>query len=286
MHPDLFRLHAENESRHWWFVARRRIVTRLVHAVLRPGEGRTVVDVGCGTGATLAALADDYVCAGFDTSADAIAWARRRFPHVRFERGAIPDALQGTAADLVLVMDVMEHVRDDFLLLSQLLATVPPGAHVLVTVPADVALWSPHDVAFAHFRRYDRARLTALWEGLPVSVRLLSHFNSRLYPAIRAARFVSQLYGRGAGMAGTDVTLPPPPINALLRRAFEGEGRALESMIDGRRRSFRRGVSLIALLRREPGQVTPRKKPRALPPDQHDPESPGAGSEGGPHGPR
>ncbi|MGC4001909.1 MAG: hypothetical protein QM811_01660 [Pirellulales bacterium] len=60
-------------------------------------------------------------------------------------------------ADLVMLNDVLEHVRDDFLLLSRVMAELRPGAICLLTVPADMALWSPHDVAFGHYRRYDRA---------------------------------------------------------------------------------------------------------------------------------
>ena len=91
MHYEQFQLHADIEQRHWWFVGRRRILCRLVAEVLPPiAAKRVIVDVGCGTGGNIAALADRYRCVGIDTSAEAIELARQRFPHVRFIAGRAP----------------------------------------------------------------------------------------------------------------------------------------------------------------------------------------------------
>jgi hypothetical protein len=59
------------------------------------------------------------------------------------------------------------------------------GALVLITVPADMRLWSTHDETLLHYRRYDIGRLRAIREDLPVNVRLLCYFNSRLYLPVR-----------------------------------------------------------------------------------------------------
>ena len=96
-------------------------------------------------------------------------------------------------ARLVLLMDVLEHVPDDFKFLSELLAASAPGAEFLVTVPANPSFWSAHDESNGHYRRYDMDRFRAGVGGLPVTTLLLSHFNARLYPI--AAR-------SGAGAAG------------------------------------------------------------------------------------
>jgi hypothetical protein len=62
MHPDILRLHAEIEEKHWWFVARRAIVGGLVRRLVPPDRGHVVLDLGCGTGANLGALRHDYDC--------------------------------------------------------------------------------------------------------------------------------------------------------------------------------------------------------------------------------
>jgi dolichyl-phosphate beta-glucosyltransferase len=269
-----FQLHARVEDSHWWFAGRRRIMRELIRQVLPAPGHPTVVDVGCGTGANIAAMAGDYTCVGIDPSREAIELARSRFPGTRFVCGRAPDDLGGVMpeARLVLLMDVLEHVPDDFAFLSELLAASTPGTHFLITVPANRSFWSEHDESNGHYRRYDPDRLRRVWAGLPVTTRLLSHFNARLYPVARAVRAWSRWRGRATGMAGTDLSLPRPPVNAALESIFAGEGRVLVDLLGGRRgRGYAAGVSLVALIRREAGEIVPRDKPDDVPPDLYDP---------------
>lgn len=275
-----FQLHAQIEEQHWWFVARRRILADVIQAVLPPSRQTTIVDVGCGTGANLAHLAADYECVGIDTSADAIRLAQARFPGVQFIRGFAPRDL-GTIVErtrLVLLTDVLEHVPDDFALFSELLAATQPGAYFLVTVPADLSLWSEHDEAFGHYRRYDADRFAAIWNGLPVRPVFVSHFNTRLYPVVKAIRSWNRLRGKSTGEAGTDFRMPSPKINRALAQVFAGESERLVRMAGGQVDSpYRRGVSLMALLKREAGPVEVRHKPANVVADYFDPAAQLAG---------
>src|SRR5256885_16595250 len=87
-----FQLHAQIEERHWWFAARRRILGELVRYAAPPAANRQsfLVDIGCGTGANLAAFTGDYRCIGVDTSAEAIQLASSRFPEATFICGFAP----------------------------------------------------------------------------------------------------------------------------------------------------------------------------------------------------
>ncbi|REK10924.1 MAG: class I SAM-dependent methyltransferase [Planctomycetota bacterium] len=269
-----FQLHAQIEEQHWWFVARRQILRDVIQAVLPPSPETTIVDVGCGTGANLAGLAGDYKCVGVDTSADAIRLARRRFPNVQFVRGFAPQAVEEVLrrARLVMLCDVLEHVPDDFSLFSELLAATEPGTYFLVTVPANLSLWSEHDESFGHYRRYDALRLAQVWEDLPARALFVSHFNSRLYPLVKAVRSWNQLRGTAAGRAGTDFEMPPSRVNRALARCFAGERRRLVRLARQELAApYRRGVSLMALLERAPGPVHTRHKPSHVAPDVFNP---------------
>ncbi len=250
----LYQLHAEHERKHWWFRGRRAIVTALADRLLHSVRDPIVVDVGCGTGANVAALASRYRAVGIDPSERAIRLARDVFPDLEFIVGRPPEDLGTIAstADLFLLMDVLEHVRDDVALLSSILAVAKPGAQVLITVPANESLWSPHDVTLGHYRRYSHERLAVVWNGLPVTVRLMSSFNSRLYPPIKVVRGITRWMGRSAGARGTDQAVPLGPVNRLLESIFAGEARRLVRAVDTGVPAFRRGVSLIAAIRREP----------------------------------
>jgi hypothetical protein len=153
-----------------------------------------------------------------------------------------------------------------------LLAAATPGTHFLITVPAHLSLWSPHDVAFGHYRRYDRERLMSVWAGLPVNVKLCSYYNARLYPAVRGVRTMNRLLGRSSGASGTDFNLPAAPINEGLTRLFAGEASRLIEVIEGRRqRAYRTGVSLMALIERQSGEIPVRQKPDWIAADVYNP---------------
>ncbi|HEX2168070.1 MAG TPA: class I SAM-dependent methyltransferase [Longimicrobiales bacterium] len=251
MDADVFRVHADVEQRHWWFAARRAILRSIVEAVVPANGSKNVVDVGCGVGANATAFHPDYRCIGYDPSPDAIAFARSAHPGVDFHTGGAAEAQTDlAAADAVLLTDVIEHVPDDHELLSAVIGPLKPDAFLLVTVPAGMELWSPHDVALGHHRRYDPGMLANAWRGLPVTPVLVSHFNSRLYPAVRAVRWITSRLKRSAGGEGTDLALPPAAANVALQRVFVGEAERLRNALASKDRPYSRGVSLMALLRR------------------------------------
>ena len=274
MQREQFQLNAELELRHWWFVARRQILHRLIAEVLPPDPTKTVLEVGCGTGGNLGTLADRYRCIGVDPAADAINYAQQRFPQVNFVRGEAPEDCRDDLqrASLVCLTDVLEHVPDDFHLLSQLLAATRPGCLFVLTVPAEPALWSQHDVSHAHYRRYLTDRLRRLWSEFPVDELLVSPFNSRLYPVIRAIRWCTQVAGCAVGKAGTDLSLPAPWVNDRLTRRFAGEQKHLLNVLHGQAQPYSRGVSLIAILRRGPGEIVPIMRPVDVAADEHQPQ--------------
>jgi SAM-dependent methyltransferase len=262
------------EDRHWWFAARRSIVSALASR-LAAGRRLSVLDIGCGTGGNSGALSAGHDVLGVDAAQAAVDAASARFPRARFARAASrEETLEHVAGrDLVLMMDVLEHVEDDFEFLSQVLSRLRPGAHVLVTTPADPTLWSAHDEASCHWRRYEAPRLAAAWDGLPVEVRLFQALNWRLAPLVRGARALNRRLGRTSGGAGTDMDVPPTPVNALLQAVFAGEGMRLIHELDHERAPTRRGVSWIAVLRRLAGDCAERKRPDGLAADQHRPAS-------------
>lgn len=248
-----FRLHAVIETEHWWFTARRAILVRLVRQLIPESRDVTIVDVGCGTGANIAALGGMYNCLGIDTSKEAIELAQARFPEITFICGHAPKDLSPMedSIDAFLLLDVLEHIESDRDFFVDLFGALKPGGHILLTVPASMALWSPHDVNHGHYRRYEPEQLRALWEGLPITVRLFSYFNTYLYPLIRAVRSFNRLRNREWGEAGTDLSVPARPVNRVLEALFSLEAKALTNMLaSDRKRGFPFGVSLLACMRK------------------------------------
>lgn len=274
MQAEQFELNYAVETSHWWFTARRSIFGELIRQILPPSRETTIVDVGCGTGGNFLKLAQDYNCVGIDPSAAAIELAKRRQPQVQFIRGFAPDDLGDLCqqAQLFMLTDVLEHVPDDFALLSRLFSVAKPGAYFLLTVPADERLWSAHDESHRHYRRYDRARFQRLWRDLPATELLAEYYNARLYPVVRGMRALNRLRGRSSGAADTDLKMPSPQINQMLHRTFASESRVLRGVLAGaKQQGYARGVSLIAILRREPGEVQVQGRPDDVATDVHTP---------------
>ncbi len=248
MRTDQFELHDRIERDHWWFVARRRILAETIEAHV-PRGGR-LVDVGCGTGANIARFGSRFDCTGIDASGAALCYARSAYPDIRFIEASHPRQTPGLRADAILLADVLEHIDDDIDFLQSWASVLSPGGHVFITVPAADVAWSPHDTGHGHRRRYTPESLRKRWAALNVVELVLTHFNSRLFPLVRFLRAYTAWRGITLGGADTDLWLPPLPVNGLLQKIFEGEGRHL-LRATGRRYNtppFKTGVSLFAVL--------------------------------------
>lgn len=236
---------AEIDGAHWWFVARRRIIAGLIEAQAGLPKGRKprILEVGAGTGSNLALLQHYGAVDAIepDDGARALATARSG---IAVKGGLLPDGveLEDGAYDLIVLLDVLEHIPDDVGALGALRQKLAPGGRLLMTVPAMPWLWSAHDVAHHHQRRYTRATLRAVVERTGYRVRHLTHFNSVLMPAIVAARAVGKLTGREGG----DDALPSPGVNRLLETLFGAERHWVA------RHSLPAGVSLAVVAEAQP----------------------------------
>jgi SAM-dependent methyltransferase len=232
---------------HWWYVGRRRLLRDLLagHAPTLTGRGRAL-DVGCGVGAnTLLALEHADSLVALDDSATAL----------RFARGAIADRrcrwVSGDAArlpfadqqfDLVLALDVLEHIDDDAAAAAELLRVLRPGGLACIFVPALRALWGLQDRISHHRRRYAAGELRQLVAGAGFGVERLTFFNCALLPPIALARWAMRLYTPPD--LRTENELGGPVANAVLRTIFGLETRLLRHL------DLPIGVSLACLARR------------------------------------
>lgn len=232
---------AELDQVHWWFVARRGILETLLRRVVCPKSEARILEVGCGTGHNLAMLKKFGKVEASELDASARALASKRLGDT-VKAAKLPDLsmFERNAYDLVALLDVLEHVPDDLASLRAIHRRLKPGGALLLTVPANPWMWSAHDAAHHHFRRYTRKQLEELFLRSGLEVQLLSYFNSLLFPLVAAARVIGKIVGRDSA----DDRLPSDRVNWLLERIFR-----LEAGIIGRI-PLPFGVSLIAVVRR------------------------------------
>jgi 2-polyprenyl-3-methyl-5-hydroxy-6-metoxy-1,4-benzoquinol methylase len=230
---------AEHDSTHWWYRARRDVLAALIRRKVSLPPLARILEIGCGTGHNLAMLSQfgDVDAIEIDDHSRGIAAQR-----LGRDVGASPlPELSGVADqsyDMVAILDVLEHVEDDRAALKAIAQRLRPGGTILITVPQYPWMWSGHDVANHHFRRYTKATLRKAVSDAGLNLTMLQSFNSLLFPLAAADRVVSRISGR----TGSDDALPPAPVNALFEKIF-----GLERYLVGRV-PMPPGVSLVALV--------------------------------------
>jgi SAM-dependent methyltransferase len=235
------------DEHHWWYRGRRRVIRAELDRLPLPAGAR-ILDAGCGSGRTLVELAGyGGEVSGIELNDDAAELARRRGlgdVHV----GRLEDLPWDDGVfDLITCLDVIEHVPDDVTALVELRRVARPGGWLLVTVPAYQALWSRHDEANHHFRRYSRSMLRGAARSAGWQIERMSSFNSLLLAPAAAVRLAQRRMGARNGHSN-DLDLGPAWLNDVLERPL-----ALEASWLARGRTLPLGLSLLVVLRRPQG---------------------------------
>jgi 2-polyprenyl-3-methyl-5-hydroxy-6-metoxy-1,4-benzoquinol methylase len=157
-----------------------------------------VLEVGAGIGGTTAVLAstvspDSWLCLEPDASfCDTLRQrkASGRIPSFcGIKNGTVDDLPRDAMYDLILYIDVVEHIEDDAADLERACRHLKPGGALAIIVPAFQGLYSPFDRAVGHYRRYSKKRLT---EAVPSHFRqyMLRYLDSMGFFASVANRYV------------------------------------------------------------------------------------------------
>jgi SAM-dependent methyltransferase len=232
---------ARFEEWYWWHRGRRAIVQRIL-ARYAPAGAR-ILDVGCGTGATTLGLRRSGAVFGLDVGRTALEIAR----------GRGLDVVQGSAAglparpaafDLVLALDVLEHLEDDVAAAREMRAALRPGGFLVATVPAYPFLWSGHDEALGHRRRYVRREIAALLARAGFEILLCAYVMGSILPAAVVVRLYERWVRRGPARRESGYVIVPAPLNSLLAWITSAESRLLPRL------ALPFGLSIAAVARR------------------------------------
>ena len=244
---DVYTVLVQAEPRHFWFVERNRRIVSTLRGLLPEPAGRSVLDVGCGTGFVLAALErEGMLGCGLDMHLTGLRYARKRTRGLIVCEGAtrVPFAAD---FDVAMLCDVIEHVADDVAVLSSTSSALKRGGIVVITVPALPFLWTTVDEASGHHRRYTRSALVAAIQSANLRVELVEYFNSALLPVQIAQRIVLSMQHRqqhhdDLRLLRKDLEPPPAWLNSMFGAACR-----LDAVL---KRFDVPGPSLIAAARR------------------------------------
>jgi len=227
---------------HWWFRGRAKIVESVLRRHLPGRSSRDILSVGAGPAQGLAWLLPFAGSAGTVTGLDpepahAMPCPQKvQFVIGRMEDSAFPDA----SFDVVLALDVLEHLDDDLAGLRQAIRMLRPGGFLVITVPAFPFLWGGQDVVNHHRRRYTKRTLTGLLERGGLQNFEVTYFNTLLFPAAATIRTARRLCGHANRSRSDNEGSQPGVLNSALSYIF-----GLERHLIGRV-PMPAGVSLMA----------------------------------------
>ena len=132
-------------------------------------------------------------------------------------------SIESVDADLVLLMDVLEHVDDDVQLLKEYADKVPRGSRFLISVPAFQFLWSGHDDFLDHKRRYTLHQLKDVVASAGLRVKSGSYYFGMVFPIAATLRLAHKWRRNGGGAARSQLTRHHPLINITLATLCQSE---------------------------------------------------------------
>ncbi|MFZ2201991.1 MAG: class I SAM-dependent methyltransferase [Microgenomates group bacterium] len=230
MNDDLLDKFNEVEKFHWWWAGRQELVKDL----LKPEKPQKILDIGCGTGETLTFMKKVFPKSklqGVDYLPEAVKYTKGR-GHLALRADALHLPFADATFDAVLLLDVIEHIKDDSGVIKEAKRILKPGGVIVLTAPALQFIWSAHDVGQGHERRYTRHMLLKLTAKNKMQVPFISYFNFLLSPVIILVRLASRLplFSRlGQYDSKLNYQLAyKKPINTLLKSIFISEIKMLK----------------------------------------------------------
>jgi 2-polyprenyl-3-methyl-5-hydroxy-6-metoxy-1,4-benzoquinol methylase len=193
------------EARHPWERARADHFIRIAKVTGLFDRPLAWLDFGAGDAYSAAQVAEhaprgaSITCWDSNYDPERIAMLRKRYPKLRYVR----DEPEGKF-DVLLLLDVLEHIEDDRVMLGQLVRErLRDGGRVLMSVPAWMVLFGRRDRFLGHFRRYTPRTATALLEGAGLTIELRGGLFHTLLLA-RAAQRAAELIGPARAASAAD----------------------------------------------------------------------------------
>ena len=165
---------------YYWTYARNKILLR---ELKKHGfSGKKILEIGCATGLVVSYLRENGLAIwGVELGDPDVLPGAKEFVYKKQDCLDLPADFR-TSVDVVMLLDVIEHIEDPIPFLQAIVASYPNAQHIVISVPSRSELWSSYDVEYRHYRRYDLGQIRDTVAAIPYEIQSIAYLFKSLYP--------------------------------------------------------------------------------------------------------
>ena len=236
MEKAVYKRHIENHSTHWWFQARKQIIEKIIKNKFK--KKINILDFGSGSGVNIKMLSKFGFVNIYEPHELTNKYLKEKFNNKN--KYKILKDLDNSKFDLIVMADVLEHIKNDKKIIKKLSKNLNKEGHILLTVPAYNFLFSKKDEILGHFRRYKKREIKEIFYRY--KALKLSYFNFFLFLPISFFILINKVLN--ADFIDQVEKPPKPLINKIMFNIFKIEKEILKHF------NFPFGISIIGLFKK------------------------------------
>ncbi len=207
-------------STHWYYQSKKVPLFRYFQRLAqRQKKKLTVIDFGSGSGffayellKAFPELIEDVLLIDIGyTEAEMAETKNAPVKKLRF----IPEGINDS---IIIMMDVLEHIEDDYAILRDIKSRLGYNAHFFITVPAFMSVWSSHDVYLGHYRRYTIPMVKKLLVETDCTIQSQYYIYGSIFPLVWMVRRLKRNEENMSNPESSDMKPLPGPVNFLLKQ--------------------------------------------------------------------
>lgn len=205
----------QSNNDHFWYKARRELIDYILKKYSK-NKNCKILEIGCGTGNLIPIISThgDYV--GIEKNKNAYLEAQKY--HKKIINKSIENLEITEKYDIICLFDVLEHIKDDHKAIEKVYSFLENSGIIIITIPAYNFLFSNHDIAMDHYRRYSKKNITKILRINKFKIIEMGYWNSLLFPIIAIIRIIKKVFSRTIKTKSfhSEIKTPPRIINKLI----------------------------------------------------------------------
>lgn len=198
------------EQNHWWYLSRKRITRALFRDEFHNQNNLKILDIASACGMNFEYFKSWGQVFGIDISLQSIKFCKSRGIHRIVQADAMRLPVKRNYFDAILAFDALEHFSDDRLALREFYRVLKTRGRLFINVPALMMLWSPHDLAFHHIRRYSASEIKEKLGDCGFVVSRISYWSCFLMPFVYLVRKARRVFWKREVAPKSDFFMPLP----------------------------------------------------------------------------